>query len=249
MQDFGFELIYYRHNKYSPAPPVVKSQILFNDLTVLFDGAMTYKSDRETFSLSAGDAIMLPQNSVRERVPIAAPMDYVSFNFVTEEPVDFPIVIKNAVGADIKLLIVALDELNRGKAFFDKYSSSLILTNILHCLRQRLQKSNENPTVSVIEKYLLDNYKNKVTLNDIAEATYFSAAYCDELFKKTKGKYIIDYLIDIRISEAQRLLIEGIPLSVVAEKTGFNDYNYFSRLFKKRTGYSPKAYQSMVIKK
>ena len=51
---------------------------------------------------------------------------------------------------------------------------------------------------------------------------------------------ITDYILEQRIAEAKRLLWRNqYPLKQIAEMVGFNDYNYFARTFKKRTGYTP----------
>ena len=65
-------------------------------------------------------------------------------------------------------------------------------------------------------------------------------------FKKEMGKSIINYLIDVRISEARNLISgSALPLSAISEKVGFEDYNYFSRIFKKRVGYTPRQYRRL----
>ena len=66
------------------------------------------------------------------------------------------------------------------------------------------------------------------------------------MFKKEVGRSIVDYALDRRIDEAKRLLLEGtMPLQQIAEYVGFTDYNYFSRVFKKRSGYSPTDYRHL----
>jgi two-component system response regulator YesN len=63
------------------------------------------------------------------------------------------------------------------------------------------------------------------------------------VFKKNEGVSIINYLISQRITEAKRLLTEGATsLKDVATLVGYNDYNYFSRIFKKNVGCSPKDF-------
>ena len=58
---------------------------------------------------------------------------------------------------------------------------------------------------------------------------------------------MIDYLLQIRMEAAKRLLSEGsFALGAVAEAVGFDDYNYFSRVFKKRTGYTPTEYKKLI---
>ena len=51
----------------------------------------------------------------------------------------------------------------------------------------------------------------------------------------------------LTISSAKSLLSEGVSLKDVSEAVGFSDYNYFSRLFKKRTGYTPNAFRQTLV--
>lgn len=68
------------------------------------------------------------------------------------------------------------------------------------------------------------------------------------LFKKETGSTIIDYLIDISINRAKELILDGkLSLNEIYEEVGFTSYNYFSRIFKKRTGYSPPQYSGLII--
>jgi AraC-like DNA-binding protein len=63
-------------------------------------------------------------------------------------------------------------------------------------------------------------------------------------FKKTFGLSLIDYLIKVRISHARELLGNvNLPISHIAESCGYEDGAYFSKLFKKQTGFSPTEYR------
>ena len=95
-------------------------------------------------------------------------------------------------------------------------------------------------------QYLHKNLARRITLADIGRMTFFSPVYCDTVFKKDMGVSIIDYLLSRRIAEAKKLLIEGtFSLSEIAKQTGFSDSNYFTRVFKKRTGYTPTEYRKI----
>lgn len=243
------DVIYYRHNKLKPPLTITKSQIMFWDLTFVFSGVLTYRIDGADVNLTAGDAILLPANSLRERHFTDAPVDYVSFNFNVSTPPELPVYLSGTVKNDIKLLIAALDEIALTQQIDGSVYVKNTLSCILSCLKSNLDKKSVNPLIVRIENYLSQNYRLKITLDDISAFTYFSKTYCDVVFKKAKGKSINDYLIDIRISEAKKHLIEGASLTAVSEAAGFADYNYFSRTFKKRVGYSPKTYQSLILKK
>jgi two-component system response regulator YesN len=64
------------------------------------------------------------------------------------------------------------------------------------------------------------------------------------VFKQETGLSITAYVIKKRIEKAKQLLIERVlTLPEVAERVGFSDYNYFSRVFKKEVGVSPINYR------
>ncbi|MFD0693243.1 response regulator [Paenibacillus sp. GCM10027628] len=88
--------------------------------------------------------------------------------------------------------------------------------------------------------YIDSHYTEDLTLQSTADAVHVSKSYFSLLFKKQTGQNFIDYLIDLRIREAKRLLIiKESRIYEVAEAAGFNDVKYFSKLFKKMTGFTP----------
>lgn len=77
----------------------------------------------------------------------------------------------------------------------------------------------------------------------------YSPNYCDTIFKKQMGVSIINYAIKAKIEKAKLLISENIlSLPDIAFSLGFDDYNYFSRTFKKHCGYSPLKFKKNVIK-
>ena len=79
---------------------------------------------------------------------------------------------------------------------------------------------------------------------DLARACALSEAHFRKLFKKIHGVSPIRYVIDLRVDFASHLLQSGLyTVSEVAEKSGFADPKYFSRVFKARFGLTPKEYQ------
>lgn len=96
-------------------------------------------------------------------------------------------------------------------------------------------------------RHLHSHFAEKITLQQIGELTAFSPVYCDTVFRQEVGKPIIEYLLAIRVDEAQKLLMDGnLSVAQVAERTGFRDANYFCRVFKKRTSDTPSGYRKRL---
>ncbi|SMD16984.1 AraC family transcriptional regulator [Pedobacter nyackensis] len=103
----------------------------------------------------------------------------------------------------------------------------------------------EGIRLSNIINYIMQNYKNVITLKDVSEIAFMTPqAFC-RYFKKHTGRKFISFLNEVRINEACKNLILGKKsdcISLVAYSTGFNSITNFNRVFKSITGNSPKDY-------
>ncbi|MBQ8416310.1 MAG: helix-turn-helix transcriptional regulator [Clostridia bacterium] len=98
----------------------------------------------------------------------------------------------------------------------------------------------------VTELLRADLSKN-FTLDEIASSCSMSISKLKLLFREKAGKGPIAFLIDLKIEEAKRLIKEGsMNFTEVAEALGFESLHYFSRQFKKITGFSPSEYSRTV---
>lgn len=241
-------LFYYRHNKGELATAIRPLSIAFYDLTLLLSGALTYSVNGTELTLLPGDALFLPPGTRRARKEGYA--DYVSFNFNCEEPLVFPTRLPGILHSETKLLISACDEIYRKTLSCREEMTGQILGALLCRLATDRDREKLNPLTVTILRYVHTHPNEKITLADIGRVTHYSAVYCDTVFKKDMGRSIIDYHIDARVTEAKNLLTEGsLSLSAVAAAVGFPDYNYFSRLFKSRIGYTPLFFRRMTIEK
>ena len=145
-----------------------------------------------------------------------------------------------------QLLVAAYDKMEKHTYTANKSTLAYLCGCILSVLSDISATAEYNPLTKKIIAYIQEDISRKITLEDIGRLTFFSPIYCDTVFKKEVGRSIVDYVLDRRIDEAKRLLLEGdLPLPEIAETVGFGDYNYFSRVFKKRSGYSPTAYRRL----
>jgi AraC-like DNA-binding protein len=242
-------LTYVRHNTDAIANKIPPNTIWFYELTLLLRGKLSYTGNGKTLDMEQGDVICLPPDTLRTREDGEDKSDYISFNFTSDTPVDLPVKMEKAVGNDILLIIAAYDEMCRNPLpdsdVMEK--AAHLLSCILLILKDRAKEKSYNPLTLKIMHYLHSNFSKKVTLNDIGKLTFFSPNYCENIFKRETGRSVIDYLLEIRMEEAKKLLAEGVlSLGDVSETVGFEDYNYFSRVFKKRTGYTPSEYKKLI---
>ena len=229
-------------------PEMLPVRIKFYELTLLLSGNIEYSFNGEKVPLKSGDVVYGRLNSLRARRRFSS-CDYVSFNFVCDEQdesYDLPLYTENAITPGIKLLLSACDELCPRLQKENEEQLALLL----RCILLQLQKTRNAPAYGAITQNIIDYVHNhlheKITLNDVSRATFFSPVYCCVVFKRETGTTITDYILSEKIEEAKNLITQGYRLKDVAEHVGVFDYNYFSRLFRKKVGYTPQQYRKFT---
>ncbi|TYK64839.1 AraC family transcriptional regulator [Colwellia echini] len=92
--------------------------------------------------------------------------------------------------------------------------------------------------------YVRKNYMNNICLEELAEITHLSISALERRFKKFLGKTPKQFINEVRLENARRLLIESNSgIATIANDTGFADHSYFSRQFQKLFGQSPSAFR------
>ncbi|WP_372630627.1 helix-turn-helix domain-containing protein [Cohnella sp.] len=126
-------------------------------------------------------------------------------------------------------------------------------------LKQRIQKlteqwcrlgrtANENKSVRLVMKKACDyaekHYMQEISLSQIADYVGLSVSHFSALFKQSTDDSFVNYLNQIRIDKAKKLLLEpDLKIYQVAEIVGFSSVPYFNRVFKNITGWSPNEYR------
>ncbi len=242
------ELIYYRHNAQEKHAELNKTKINFNELTVVLKGQLNYTVNGKNFSIFAGDVVFIKSDSVRQREK-ADNADYYSFNFLSEENFDLPLILKGGANDVVYQIINAFDSIYKYTNNLQDERFTLLLSCIIKQLKVQRVIELEPALVNQIKNYIRVNLNKKITLFDISEQTHYSISHCEMVFSKTTGLSITNYIIKKRIEKAKSLLVEkALTLTEVADAVGFADYNYFSRVFKKETGISPLLYRNAYFK-
>lgn len=100
--------------------------------------------------------------------------------------------------------------------------------------------------VDNVIRYIKNHYKEDINLNVLANEFFLSPAYLSRKFSQTTGVSIMSYLEDYRINVATDLL-KGSERSIseIADQVGYYDANYFTKIFKKVKGITPKEFRKM----
>ncbi len=104
--------------------------------------------------------------------------------------------------------------------------------------------------VELAYRYIRENYRRDISMQDLAGAMNYSEAYFCKLFKQCFNKNFTAYLTEYRVKEAKRLLEQPtINVKEVGKAVGYMDPNYFARVFKRITGQNPTEYRSAIFTK
>jgi Response regulator containing CheY-like receiver domain and AraC-type DNA-binding domain len=118
------------------------------------------------------------------------------------------------------------------------------LSNYFDIIKKMSGASNITTIISFIEK----NYnESSLDINRISQSTFLSPAYLCTYFKKETGRTINQYITEYRLNKSTEFLKDKkYKISDVAGLTGYDDGNYFTRLFRKKFGISPSEYRERL---
>lgn len=108
----------------------------------------------------------------------------------------------------------------------------------------KVEPTSDSRRIQKIQKYINANYKERICLELLAEKTGMTAASFSRFFKRHTGKSLSNYIIDIRIGFASRLLVDtSMSIYEICYECGFNNVSYFNRIFRKKKMCSPKEFR------
>lgn len=174
-----------------------------------------------------------------------------------------------ALDAAGNILYLSLSLLNNGEQIVSEifknksngYRSLYELTNVeqilawLTIFRDGLcesfathNKDYKNHIVINVKKYITEHVEEKLTLNKVAEVFNISPNYLSVLFSKYNDLGFTDYINQSKIDSAKKMMTNGdLKIYEISDVLGFESAFYFSRVFKKVTGVSPRDYMSQII--
>lgn len=111
-------------------------------------------------------------------------------------------------------------------------------------IEEKVIHSSTHLRVFEIVRFINSNYMTSITLNSLSAQFYISTYYLSRLFKEVTGFSFSDYLNQIRLLEAKKLLrYSNFSITQLSELVGFESSTHFGRAFKKSTGITPSQYR------
>ena len=117
------------------------------------------------------------------------------------------------------------------------------MTQVCSGIHHRKEHQSES-VVARARAYMQENYGSDISLDDVSREVNVSPYYFSKLFKDESGENFIEYLTRLRIGQARKLLLESDKsVKEISLLVGYMDPNYFSRIFKKQTGMTPREFR------
>lgn len=161
------------------------------------------------------------------------------------KPVFHPAKIKQIIGTmDSIYQIAESDDYIRDMRINDRLSYLLTLLMEESWHPDSVVKRQKKVEIVKIKEYLDANYNKKVSLDELCSTFYINKYYMMKLFSEAYGTTINNYVNSVRVTKAKQLLrFSDKRIDEIGSELGFDDANYFSRLFKKIEGMSPSEYR------
>ena len=237
-------IVHYCNVKVNQVEEMKPEIINYFDLTFVLEGEMIYIINGQKITLNKNDVLFVKPSSERTRLKTTEKTTYVSLNFhTTLKDISLPVYMKNAITPSVrKLLSVYPDSYNHD---LNSEKKCVYLYNyILQELLETINPKSENPHVEKMLDYIKQNITKSISLEDLSQHTNLTKEYCSWIFKKEMGEAPIYYINRQKMTVAKKLIQHNkMSLTDICMYLGFDNYNYFSRLFKKYNNLSPVSFK------
>lgn len=242
------------------------------EIYYLVEGERIYFVKDQSYIVNKGDFVFIPPNIIHktlsssnyahERILISFDASYIDkmtkglteFTWLSLFTETTPVIklplAKKAMFQELMFRILAVSQEKHSDSV--TYVKLLILELLL--LLQRFKENNKDDNdirqspaqqkVFEIVRYINETYMEDLSLKSISDRFYISPYYLSHIFKSCTGFTFCDYLIQLRVLEAKKLLTQtGLSMTDIAQSVGFDSSTHFGRTFKKASGVTPSDYR------
>lgn len=234
----------------------------YPEILFLLEGQSEYEINHRKYTVKKGQIVALNKCTLHAEYSTAdhpvkvvtCVLDHVSLRGLEDNcliPADAcPVIDCDEYWNDIKNIFYELCRDNLEKQPFVYEIAQLNISKMIFYIHRLLNRASEENTKSVseltmmVKRYIDENYSKDITLERLSEKFFVSPYHIAHTMKKELGMSPINYLINRRIGEAQRyLILTKYSINQIAELVGYENVNYFNRLFLKKTGYTPAKFR------
>lgn len=220
--------------------------IQYYDFTFVLDGTMIYYADNVKIELHKNDALFLKPGTLRSRASGTTPVHYISFNFYTPDYMDaeFPFspYMPQCITETIRKMVSMYPPTKLNDLFYSKEKCILLLNQILYELLTTSISKCKNEHVMKLLYYIEEHITEPLTLTRLSAYVNLSKEYTSYIFRKETGKTLTAYVNERKLLFAKELIAnEKMSLKDTAAYLGYENYNYFSTLFKRYMATTPVA--------
>ncbi len=229
----------------------------FVSLTHMNEGEFFCEYEGKTYVAGKGETMYVPESlfhNVYTLSPSNASWGHISatsYKYDLMKNSRKPVVIK---GKSSNIIKENLDELALIK--YDSVYSLYKRDNCISRIFCEIFKYTEDTTTKQkpdwcirLQGYISENVKDKFNLDDMAKMMFISKSSLCHKFKEATGISLMDYILQEKVKASFYMLADGMNNRQIAEKLALSDEYYFSKLFKKTVGISPKEYKKIYIQK
>ncbi len=220
------------------------------NIVIVLDGKAKYIINSEEINVKKNDIVIFPPGIVRAGCSDKiSPWEFITINFDLDLNCDEKgffdkgYLLFESAGTSTRSRFLDIAYLWEGKSPLYAVKCRNLISDILYELIRKSLPYNKTPHADKLEAartYIQANFREKISIEDLAERMGLSQSYFRKLFTKAYNQSPQQYIINLRINTAYDLLMSGeVNVSEAASLSGFDDIYYFSTLFKKQRGFSP----------
>ena len=248
----------------------------FSKIVILIDGDLTYYIEGKAYILKPWDILFVNKNEIHkpvvnpnkyyERIVIWLNPDFMAKYAQGNNNLlkCFEVAIKNNYNLlrlnmksidIIKNLIQDIQNCNNSNEFGSEILKESLFVQLMVLMNRLFLNSDKNrdiediqydKTIEGVLNYINSSLENDLSIDTIASEFFISKYYLMRKFKNQIGSSIHNYVVQKRLILARSLISDGLSMSSVCSRCGFNDYSSFVRAFKKVYGVSPSNYNPTI---
>ncbi|MDR0929718.1 MAG: AraC family transcriptional regulator [Oscillospiraceae bacterium] len=247
------DLDYFSYRNADASWSIEPTRIGFFDISYVVEGEAEYVLDERTLTVRKGDLLYVPPQTLRQgRLTGAQHYEVYALNFrlrnlsgeaITSLPFETvtPIGIHPELISLYKALSTAWLLQDKGYELMTRAYVELILSKLLDLAVYKNPVSVADRRVRQVVEYITEHYSQSLALQEIARQVQLSPSYLSSLFHRSMGMTLNRYINQIRVNHAESLLMNNMAnVTEAAERCGFCDVYYFSRVFTEIKGYNPR---------